>query len=110
MSLLRLVRLIRLIRLLRLFKMFKELVLLVMGFIDALRVLVWIFLLLGMVIYSTSILVVFQVRETCSEYAGGEFDDCVDMFGGIVETMYTLFQVNRCTLHPDILSNERIVP
>ena len=73
--------------------MFKELVLLVMGFIDALKTLVWIFLLLGLLTYATALIVDFMLWSTCSEYAEGEFDDCADMFGGIVQTMYTLFQI-----------------
>jgi len=92
MSVLRIVRLMRLVRLLRLLRIFKELWLLVNGFIEALRVLTWIFVLLGMIIYCSAILTTLSIGDSCEEEFP-HFASCDEMFGGVFKSMYTLFQV-----------------
>jgi hypothetical protein len=101
LSVLRVVRLLRLVRLIRLLRVFKELYLLVNGFIEALRVLTWIFFLLAVVLYISAILCSLTLGEpkACEKFRaelgprafGGE--ECEDVFGGVVVSMYTLFQV-----------------
>lgn len=97
-SVLRLVRLFRLVRLVRFMKMFRELYLLINGFIDAIKVLSWIFVLLFVILYCSGIFCTNIIGESCDEYA--LIDDpilinwrCDAMFGNIRKSMYTLFQV-----------------
>merc|ERR1719247_3419869 len=80
-SLLRIVRLARVVHLAGKIRMLKELYLLVMGFIDALKVLLWVFVLLTLIIYSMSLVAHFLVYSECASFRPGEFDHCEEMFG-----------------------------
>ena len=68
-SVLRLVRLFRLVRLIRFMKMFRELYLLINGFVDAIKVLTWIFVLFFVILYCSAIFVTNIIGESCDEYA-----------------------------------------
>jgi voltage-gated sodium channel len=89
---LRLLRLLRIVRVVRLLRIFKELWLLVNGFIQALRVLGWILILISMIIYCAAIFATLAVGEECEEY-GDVFVRCEDFFGGVFKSMFTLFQM-----------------
>merc|ERR1719261_1997784 len=88
---LRLLRLLRIVRVVRLLHIFKELWLLVNGFIQALRVLGWLLILLSLIIYCAAIIATMMVGEECEEY-GEIFIRCEDFFGGVFQSMFTLFQ------------------
>jgi voltage-gated sodium channel len=91
-SVLRMLRLLRLVRVIRLLRIFKELWLLVNGFIHALRVLGWLVVLLLLILYCGAVLTTAMIGEHCDEdYVS--FDRCKDMFGGVLLSMFTLFQV-----------------
>jgi hypothetical protein len=87
-----LLRLLRIVRVVRLLRIFKELWLLVNGFIQALRVLGWILILISMIIYCAAIFATLAVGEECEEY-GDVFVRCEDFFGGVFKSMFTLFQM-----------------
>jgi voltage-gated sodium channel len=91
-SALRLLRLLRIVRVIRLLRIFKELWLLVNGFIQAMRVLVWLMILLALIIYCAAIIATMMVGEECEEY-GQIFVRCEDFFGGVFRSMFTLFQM-----------------
>ena len=69
LSILRLVRLCRLVRLVRFLKQFKELYLLINGFIEAIKVLTWIFVLLFVILYCSAIFVTNIIGGSCEECA-----------------------------------------
>jgi voltage-gated sodium channel len=88
-TVLRIMRLVRLARIFRLLRFFKELWLLVSGIAGAMRTLVWAFLLLGVIIYVSAILL-FQVLG--QPYKDDDPD--IDMYFGSLEiTMFTNFQL-----------------
>jgi len=91
-SVLRMLRLLRLVRVIRLLRIFKELWLLVNGFIHALRVLGWLVVLLLLILYCGAVLTTAMIGEHCDEdYVS--FERCKDTFGGVLLSMFTLFQV-----------------
>jgi len=92
LSLLRILRIIRLVRLVKLMRMFKMLWLILTGFYNALRTLVWVLLLLCVVMYAGGIYLTIIVGHRCdTEFP--RWADCGDYFGTVPQTMFTLFQV-----------------
>jgi voltage-gated sodium channel len=91
-SVLRMLRLLRLVRVVRLLRIFKELWLLVNGFIDALRVLGWLVVLLILILYCGAVIATMVIGDQCHEVAE-EFPNCDEMFNGVFLSMFTLFQV-----------------
>jgi hypothetical protein len=92
MVVLRIFRLFRLCRILRLLRAFKELWLLVKGLMEAMKTLVWTALLLFIILYMASIFIVQIVGEN-SEAWGDDQEQIEEWFGGMPESMFTLFQV-----------------
>mmetsp|Transcript_128956 Transcript_128956/g.248458 ORF Transcript_128956/g.248458 Transcript_128956/m.248458 type:complete len:726 (-) Transcript_128956:26-2203(-) len=88
----RILRLLRLLRLVRLVPFFKELWLIICGYVEALKTLGWVLLLLAIIIYSGAIYMTILVGQQCSEKY--EFwSDCEDIWGSVPGSMYSLFQV-----------------
>lgn len=88
----RFARMVRLLRLLRMMRMFRELWLIVNGFLEALRTLIWVLLLMGIILYVGGIVMVHVVGRACDTVYVG-FPDCQSMFGSLGQSMFTLFQV-----------------
>jgi len=93
LRLLRILRMLRLLRLIKLARLFKELWLIINGFLQSLRTLAWVLLLLFLVIYSGGIYMTIIVGHTCETDYADWHDPCEELFGGVVRSMYTLFQV-----------------
>jgi len=91
-SVLRILRMLRLLRLLRFLKFFHDLLLLVQGFLKATTVLSWVVVLFGMVAYVAALFMTHMVGHEC-ETSFQEFGNCEEMFGTMLSSMYTLFQV-----------------
>jgi voltage-gated sodium channel len=92
MAVLRIFRLFRLCRILRLLRAFKELWLLVKGLMEAMKTLVWTALLLFIILYMASIFIVQMVGENAEDW-GEDRAQIEEWFGGMPESMFTLFQV-----------------
>lgn len=88
----RLARVLRLLRLVKLARMFPELWLIINGFIQALRTLGWVLLMLFLVIYTGGIFMTIIVGHDCDD-TWRDWDICEELFGTVYKTMYTLFQV-----------------
>merc|ERR1719313_451243 len=97
MGVLRMARLLRLVRVIRTIKIFKELYLLCQGFVEALKTLVWVFMLLTLLIYAVSILITILLRPACEGYENeGKEQMAHDrkmLYGTLPGTMYTMFQI-----------------
>ena len=94
LSVLRMARMLRLARLIRLMRAFKELWLIVSGFIASLKTLSWVCMLLGIVLYLYGIFMTLMVGKNCGENAMfGDWENCAPMFGNVLESMWTMFQV-----------------
>lgn len=90
----RMLRMLRLLRLIRLMRMFKELWLIVNGFVESLKTLSWVLLLLSIVLYVSGIFMTLTVGHSCTEEGAYQsWMDCYRMFGNVPYSMYTLFQV-----------------
>merc|ERR1719235_3022826 len=92
MAVLRIFRLFRLCRILRLLRAFKELWLLVKGLMEAMKTLVWTALLLFIILYMASIFIVQMVGENSDDW-GEDKEQIDEWFGGMSESMFTLFQI-----------------
>eukprot|EP00746_Dinoflagellata_sp_MGD_P152989 gnl/MRDRNA2_/MRDRNA2_84003_c0_seq2.p1 gnl/MRDRNA2_/MRDRNA2_84003_c0~~gnl/MRDRNA2_/MRDRNA2_84003_c0_seq2.p1 ORF type:complete len:708 (+),score=146.23 gnl/MRDRNA2_/MRDRNA2_84003_c0_seq2:89-2212(+) len=93
---LRIARMLRLLRLIKLMRMIQEVWLIVQGFLEALRTLLWVFVLLFLFIYCSAVYMTTIVGQVCDlDYRneGIEFDDCESLFGKVPESMLSLFQV-----------------
>eukprot|EP00746_Dinoflagellata_sp_MGD_P128353 gnl/MRDRNA2_/MRDRNA2_62740_c0_seq2.p1 gnl/MRDRNA2_/MRDRNA2_62740_c0~~gnl/MRDRNA2_/MRDRNA2_62740_c0_seq2.p1 ORF type:complete len:598 (+),score=113.07 gnl/MRDRNA2_/MRDRNA2_62740_c0_seq2:88-1794(+) len=90
---LRLLRLVRLIRLHKLLRSLNELWLLVIGLINAIRVLVWVILLLVLLIYVGAIFLTYTIGHECDKPDYQDFEDCFTMYGTLLRSMLTLFEV-----------------
>lgn len=94
LSVLRVLRIIRIVRLVKVLRSFHELWLLVNGLITALTALSWVLLLVIIIIYVGGLFMATVVGTECgAEGVYAEFGDCEDMFGTMLGSMYTLFQV-----------------
>lgn len=89
---LRLFRILRLLRLIKLARMLPELWIIINGFIQALRTLGWVLLMLFIVIYTGGIFMTIMVGHECKTL-WSDWDLCEELFGSVYKTMYTLFQV-----------------
>lgn len=92
----RIARMLRLLRLIKLMRMIQEVWLIIQGFLEALRTLVWVFVLLFIVIFCSAVYMTAIVGQTCDmdyRQAGIEFDDCELLFGKVPNSMLTLFQM-----------------
>lgn len=88
----RILRLLRLLRLVRLVPFFKDLWLIICGFVEALKTLGWVLLLMVVIIYSGGIYMTILVGHSCDgDYTS--WGDCKDVFGTVPGSMYSLFQV-----------------
>lgn len=85
---LRIVRLSRLVRIFRLLKAFKELWLLVKGVFDAMRTLIWAWILMGLLIYIFAIFATKMIGQV--DHVTPEVEE---FFGTVPWSMYTLFTV-----------------
>jgi len=87
----RVLRMLRLLRLLRIMTLFNELWLMVNGFVESLRTLWWVLLLMLIVTYCFAILL--RITIDCEVGGFQQWDQCAPTFGSISRSMYTLFQV-----------------
>eukprot|EP00746_Dinoflagellata_sp_MGD_P097890 gnl/MRDRNA2_/MRDRNA2_39325_c0_seq2.p1 gnl/MRDRNA2_/MRDRNA2_39325_c0~~gnl/MRDRNA2_/MRDRNA2_39325_c0_seq2.p1 ORF type:complete len:669 (+),score=151.13 gnl/MRDRNA2_/MRDRNA2_39325_c0_seq2:204-2009(+) len=92
-AILRMLRLVRLVRMVKLLRAFQELWLLIHGLVQALRVLVWVILLLLLLIYVGAILLTNTVGWNCDEPEYQDFEQCFMLYGTLLRSMLTLFEV-----------------
>jgi len=93
-NVLRILRVLRVARVLRLLQFFEELWLLVAGVLDAMRSLVWAWVLICIIIYVFAVLITSTVgklhlEDSCPVVG----DDLGRLFGSVYKTMFTLFSV-----------------
>jgi voltage-gated sodium channel len=89
LSLLRVLRLLRLVRLIRMMTRFKELILLINGFISALRTVFWAMLFLSMIVIGFAIVFVKIFYKRGVAYDFGDVS-AYDNFGTVPKTVMTL--------------------
>lgn len=92
-TVLRVIRLTRLFRMMKFLRNFEELWLLVNGLIHALSVLCWVFILFLIIVYVGAVFVTSIIGKDCDAPGYDDFADCHDMFGSMLGSMYTLYQV-----------------
>jgi len=110
---LRMVRMLRLARLLRLLHMFRELWLIIQGFINSLKTLTWVSMLMALLLYTSGVFVTMFLGKDCRKELNGHYeytiwtaegfdritfedgwgDKCVSYFGSLNDSMFTLYQV-----------------
>jgi len=95
---LRLLRIVKLVRLVRMFPLFRELWLLIGGFVNSLKALGWIVLVLTLVLYVCSVVVTTEIGQNDELYGDGpSYDGEVwpykEYFGSVWRSMFTLFQI-----------------
>eukprot|EP00931_Biecheleriopsis_adriatica_P052389 TRINITY_DN30474_c0_g1_i1.p1 TRINITY_DN30474_c0_g1~~TRINITY_DN30474_c0_g1_i1.p1 ORF type:complete len:512 (-),score=95.37 TRINITY_DN30474_c0_g1_i1:61-1596(-) len=88
----RLFRLIRLVRVVRLIRLFKELWYLLNGLMRAGVALVWVFVLIGLLIYIFSILMTIFIGHECGAIHS-DWAECYDYYGTLPRTMLTLLEL-----------------
>lgn len=89
---LRILRILRLLRLVKRVTLCRELWMILLGFVEALKTLGWVLLLLLIVVYSGGMFMTNQVGHQCdTDYAA--WSDCHDIFGTVLKSMFSLFQV-----------------
>jgi len=98
LTILRVGRILRLVRIVRLLRFFKELWLIVSGILESLKLLVWTWLLILLVIYIFGIFVTRSLGQPYGCAAAlaqvGQCDPSMDeYFGNVVRSMFTLFQM-----------------
>jgi voltage-gated sodium channel len=94
LSILRLMRMLRIAQLVKVLHSFPELWLLVNGLWMALRTLTWVFVFLVIIVYVGGLFMATVVGSECGQDGVfTNFADCEDMFGSMLGSMYTLFQV-----------------
>lgn len=86
---LRVLRLLRLARIVRLLRFFKELWLLVVGVVDAMRTLVWAWILMALIVYIFAILAVRTIGQPYKD----QDEDMDTFFGNVPTAMFCLFTV-----------------
>jgi len=87
----RIVRLVRILRVVRVMRFFKELRAMVQGIIASLRPLVWCLVLLLLVMFTFGILILQIATQKIVESPDDDYDDLYTAFGGIMRTVYTLY-------------------
>jgi len=97
-TVLRTLRILRLVKLVRMFPAFRELWLLVGGFVNSLKALAWVSMVVILVLYVCSVLVTTEIGQNDATYGiGPSYDGEVwpykEYFGTIFRSMFTLFQV-----------------
>lgn len=95
LMLLRFLRFMKLLRMGRVVHAFRELTMLCNGVVHSFRLLIWSVLLLALLIFAAAI---FCTREIGVYWAQGDFEEVEtarmrELFGSVVRSMYTLFQV-----------------
>ncbi|CAE7235679.1 CAC [Symbiodinium natans] len=98
LSSLRVLRVLRVARVLRLLRFFKPLWLLVIGAVDAMRALLWAWVLISILIYIFAIL----LTRTVGFAHQGATDDVDKYFGNLLYSCFTLFQVMTLEGWPDV--------
>ncbi|OLP96515.1 Sodium channel protein 60E [Symbiodinium microadriaticum] len=97
LSSLRVLRVLRVARVLRLLRFFKPLWLLVIGAVDAMRALLWAWVLISILIYIFAIL----LTRTVGFAHRGASEDVDKYFGNLLYSCFTLFQVMTLEGWPD---------
>lgn len=101
LNILRGLRLLRLARIVRLLKFFRTLWMLIIGVLDAMRTLVWAWVLITVIIF---VFAVFMTRVLGREHADLS-DDLRQQFGRVEYSMFTLFQIMTLEGWPSIARN-----
>lgn len=92
-TLLRIVRLLRIMRVFRIVRVLKQLYLLAYGFVEGATAVFWVAILMGFVLYITSICVVRVFGHEAAD-KGGDYEEFVaTAFGTVPRTMLTLFEL-----------------
>eukprot|EP00930_Biecheleria_cincta_P096166 TRINITY_DN8803_c0_g1_i1.p1 TRINITY_DN8803_c0_g1~~TRINITY_DN8803_c0_g1_i1.p1 ORF type:complete len:554 (-),score=105.78 TRINITY_DN8803_c0_g1_i1:153-1793(-) len=91
LRLVRILRILRLLKLVRALQMSRNLWLLVQGFTESLSTLNWVLLLIMLVMYCFAVLL--RILVDCKREPFTDWAQCDEMFGDILKTMYTLFQL-----------------
>lgn len=99
-SVMRVLRIARVVRIIRLLRFFTTLWLLVIGVIDAMRVLIWAWVLIAIIIYVFSI---FMTRTLGIPHR--EDSEIESHFGTVPRSMFTLFQVMTLEGWPTVARN-----
>lgn len=97
----RIIRLVRMARIIRLLRFFRTLWLLIIGVVDAMRTLVWAWVLITIITFVFSI---FMTRALGLRH-GDENPDVEEQFGRVENSMFTLFQVMTLEGWPTIARN-----
>lgn len=100
LTVLRVFRLMRLVRLVRVLRMFNELIVLIQTLADSIKAVGWMSLLLGMILYTGSVVCVILLGQPY-----GETDEDIDTFyGTLPRALYSHFCVVTLENWPDISS------
>ncbi|CAE8672399.1 unnamed protein product [Polarella glacialis] len=98
LSIMRVLRVLRVARVLRLLRFFKPLWLLVAGALDAMRALGWAWFMISIIIYTFAIITTRTIGNPYSQ----EDPEIDKLFGDVLKSMFTFFQVMTLEGWPDV--------